>query len=553
MEYNFWTRSWTDGTGADGDSAYQIWLDAGNVGTEQDFLDSLVGPDGSAGADGEAGADGADGISAYQVWINAGNEGTEQDFLDSLVGPDGAPGADGADGEAGADGANGISAYQVWINAGNAGTEQDFLDSLVGPAGADGQDGSNFTVDATGLLANRGTYDDEAEGFSYLATDDGNIYIKNSNTSGDWSGAIPFKGDKGDTGDPGADGVDGSDGISAYQVWINAGNAGTEQDFLDSLVGADGAPGADGSNGIDGSDGATGDSAYQIWLDAGNAGTEQDFLDSLVGPAGADGQDGTDGIDGGGEDYGLKLSNNAIDSEYDIDISPGAGMDSTHEFRFLLESILTKQINATWVEGSGNGGMANGVALTANTEYDVHGIIDVSSGDVATYKYDAGFDTSHTATNLLGGAAGYTKYRFLGTALTDDNGKICQFIHDGNCMILDSPILDVDVTDQSTVQVNYALSVPTGRRVEAHVNVYAESGGTGVVLGLYLRNPDISDGIPSDTALPFCTLSDQDANAAPDLGGAARVITDDQGRIAVTSSRTDTTLKIATTGWRELQ
>ena len=31
-----------------------------------------------------------------------------------------------------------------------------------------------------------------------------------------------------------------------------------------------------------GSDGAPGKSAYQIWLDAGNTGTEQDFLDSLV-------------------------------------------------------------------------------------------------------------------------------------------------------------------------------------------------------------------------------------------------------------------------------
>lgn len=28
--------------GADGKSAYQIWLDAGNTGTEQDFLDSIA-------------------------------------------------------------------------------------------------------------------------------------------------------------------------------------------------------------------------------------------------------------------------------------------------------------------------------------------------------------------------------------------------------------------------------------------------------------------------------------------------------------------------------
>ena len=34
-------------TGSVGLSAYQIWLNNGNTGTEQDFLDSLVGPAGS--------------------------------------------------------------------------------------------------------------------------------------------------------------------------------------------------------------------------------------------------------------------------------------------------------------------------------------------------------------------------------------------------------------------------------------------------------------------------------------------------------------------------
>ena len=37
-------------TGTDGKSAYEIWLDQGNAGTEQDFLDSLIGPPGSGGS-----------------------------------------------------------------------------------------------------------------------------------------------------------------------------------------------------------------------------------------------------------------------------------------------------------------------------------------------------------------------------------------------------------------------------------------------------------------------------------------------------------------------
>jgi hypothetical protein len=51
-------------------------------------------------------------------------------------------------------------------------------------------------------------------------------------------------------GPPGADGVIGVDGKSAYEIWLDEGNTGTEQDFLDSLEGAPGAQGPPGANGV---------------------------------------------------------------------------------------------------------------------------------------------------------------------------------------------------------------------------------------------------------------------------------------------------------------
>lgn len=66
-----------------------------------------------------------------------------------------------------------------------------------------GEKGDPFTIDATGLLANRGNYDAMEEGFAFLATDTGDVYFKQSDTSGDWSGAVPFKGEKGDKGEAG--------------------------------------------------------------------------------------------------------------------------------------------------------------------------------------------------------------------------------------------------------------------------------------------------------------------------------------------------------------
>lgn len=47
-------------------------------------------------------------------------------------------------------------------------------------------------------------------------------------------------------------------GASAYEIWLSLGNTGTEQDFIDSLKGADGEDGKDGTNGTDGKDGAPG-------------------------------------------------------------------------------------------------------------------------------------------------------------------------------------------------------------------------------------------------------------------------------------------------------
>ena len=53
--------------------------------------------------------------------------------------------------------------------------------------------------------------------------------------------------------------------------------------------GQDGENGTDGHDGVDGQDGK---SAYQIWLDEGNVGTEEDFLESLKGEKGQDGENG---------------------------------------------------------------------------------------------------------------------------------------------------------------------------------------------------------------------------------------------------------------------
>ncbi|HJA46982.1 MAG TPA: collagen-like protein [Candidatus Limosilactobacillus excrementigallinarum] len=100
-------------------------------------------------------------------------------------------------------------------------------------------------------------------------------------------------GTDGDDGKPGKDGKNGRDGKSAYQLAVDSGFTGSEQEWLDSLKGAQGPsgkpgqdgkpgiPGKDGANGKDGSNGQDGKSAYQIAVDNGFKGTEQEWLESL--------------------------------------------------------------------------------------------------------------------------------------------------------------------------------------------------------------------------------------------------------------------------------
>jgi hypothetical protein len=77
--------------------------------------------------------------SAYTIAVDNGFLGTESEWLDSLVGPVGPEGMPGLPGDDGTDGDDGFSAYEVAVSNGFTGTESEWLDSLVGAEGADGQ------------------------------------------------------------------------------------------------------------------------------------------------------------------------------------------------------------------------------------------------------------------------------------------------------------------------------------------------------------------------------------------------------------------------------
>jgi hypothetical protein len=117
-------------TGSIGDGF--ITQNTGNLwiwdGTQWNNVGNIVGP---AGAQGE---------SAYQVWISLGNTGTPTDFINALTGPAGAQGPQGPQGIQGAQGADGPQGPAgAQGNAGAAGAQgAQGIQGIQGPAGNNG-------------------------------------------------------------------------------------------------------------------------------------------------------------------------------------------------------------------------------------------------------------------------------------------------------------------------------------------------------------------------------------------------------------------------------
>ena len=176
----------TGPAGADGDSAYQVAVNNGFIGTEEAWLESLQGTNGVDGINGTNGLDGKDGVDG----LNG---------LDGVKGDTGAIGATGAQGEQGLQGVKGDTGAQ-------------------GEQGLQGLQGVKGETGATGYNAYQVA---QVNGF------DGSIT--------EWLASL--KGDMGNTG------MTGATGFSAYDVAVGNGFEGSITQWLASLKGTNGTNG----------------------------------------------------------------------------------------------------------------------------------------------------------------------------------------------------------------------------------------------------------------------------------------------------------------------
>jgi len=112
---------------------------------------------------------------------------------------------------------------------------------------------------------------------------------------------------------------------------------------------------------------------------------------------------------------GFILSNDATTPNTVLDIAAGQAMDSTNAA--TINGTAFKKTTATWVAGSGNGGLGTGLTLAASTKYAVFAAIIAGA-------YDVFLDTVNPPTHQ---PAGTTAYRRVGWILTDASSNIRVF------------------------------------------------------------------------------------------------------------------------------
>ena len=250
-------------------TAYDIAVDNGFSGTEEEWVKSIKGEHGEKGEKGERGEqgktgksltfsdltkeqieslkgkDGKDGKSSYELAVDEGFQGDLDEYLDSLHGEKGEPlkfsdlteeqiqslkGKDGtmtfedlteeqreslkgAKGDTGEKGDNGESAYDLAVENGFQGSITEFLESLKGEKGDTGLQGEKGEPGEQGI---QGIQGEPGKDFKYEDFTETQL-----NSLKGKKGDPGEKGEKGDKGDPGIQGEKGEKGDTGQAFYTD--------------------------------------------------------------------------------------------------------------------------------------------------------------------------------------------------------------------------------------------------------------------------------------------------------------------------------------------
>lgn len=234
---------------------------------------------------------------------------------------------------------------------------------------------------------------------------------------------------------------------------------------------------------------------------------------------------------------GFEMSN-AADTDHDITIGIGSGWSSnaasTDRHFIRLAGALTKRIDAAWAVGTGQGGLDTGAV--GNSSWYHLWVIRTDSGTT-----DVLFSLSATAPTM---PSNYTKKRRIGSVLTDGSANILQFTQVGDHFLWNDPPLDLDASAVTTARTTATLSVPTGFKMLATINVMMTNASA---TELYVSS-SATDEAPSTSAAPLAQFR---CTAGGTEVGQITTMTSTTSTVFVRAGAASTTVRIATLGWQD--
>jgi hypothetical protein len=204
-----------------------------------------------------------------------------------------------------------------------------------------------------------------------------------------------------------------------------------------------------------------------------------------------------------------------------LTVGAGQASDSTNAFGITSGGNFTKTL-ATWVAGSGNGGMGTGLTVAINTWYFPFAAIIGGAFDIF-------FDTTPIPTHI---PAGTTAYRRLRPIKTDGSSNILAHQAKGDL-------------------IQWVTQIAEAAQVSNFFNLVGCPPGIQTTWqGRFVLTPS-SGAYAADLMTPGTTTSTSSIYGNGTLAGAgtAEVLTDTTPRIAVSFSGAVTSLVLATNGF----
>lgn len=162
------------------------------------------------------------------------------------------------------------------------------------------------------------------------------------------------------------------------------------------------------------------------------------------------------------------LANNSSDASHDIDITPGFCFDLTTEEKITLASAMTKRLDATFAESTGNGGFASGESLPTSGTVHVW-LISKANGTADV------FANNHATSGLSPTLpSGFVNKRRIASLITNASANIVGFEQRGRTFTFKAAQNDVNYpTNSPTTRTLLNLSVPAGIPVKSKVAVFS--------------------------------------------------------------------------------